>query len=100
MSDTIVIMKVRLGKDIATTDWLKANEQINEWRKQQQGFRFQSLSETADGEWYIVVYWASLEAAKAAGEKFREKLEGLIVPFVEMKSFSSSYSTAHLMQQG
>ncbi|OIR03265.1 hypothetical protein GALL_145370 [mine drainage metagenome] len=100
MSDTLVIMQFRLQKDKTTADWLQANQLVNDWIKQQPGFRFRSLSETVDGVWFIVVYWASMEAAKAAEASFGQSMAGLIVPFVEMSGFTSSNSTAHLMQQG
>jgi hypothetical protein len=50
MSDTIELVRFRLKQDKTTADWLKANEKINDWIKVQPGFRFRSLSETADGE--------------------------------------------------
>ncbi|OIR09812.1 hypothetical protein GALL_82180 [mine drainage metagenome] len=99
MSDTIVIKQFRLRKDKPKTEWLKADEQTDAWINQQPGFIFRCLSETAEGEWFAVEYWSSIEAAKAAEENFRERLEGLIVPFIEMNSFTARHSKAQVMRQ-
>ncbi|OIR03262.1 antibiotic biosynthesis monooxygenase [mine drainage metagenome] len=99
MSDTLVIKQFRLRKDKPNAEWLKADEQIDEWIKQQPGFLFRCLSETTEGEWFVVEYWSSMEAVKAAEEKFRETLEGLIAPFIEISGFTVRHSKAHAMRQ-
>ncbi len=99
MPDTIVIKQFRLRKDKPKTEWLKADEQTDAWIKRQPGFVFRSLSETEEGEWFAVEYWSSIEAVKAAEENFREKLEGLIVPFIEMNSFTARHSKAQVSRQ-
>jgi len=100
MMDTIVAMQFRLHQDQTADGFLQANERVNAWIKQQPGFRFRSLSETADGLWVLLVYWASKEAARAAEEKFKREMEGLLMPFIDAASFSSSLSQARVMLQG
>lgn len=99
MPDTIVIKQFRLRKDKPKAEWLKADEQTDAWIKRQPGFLFRCLSETAEGEWFAVEYWSSIEAVKAAEENYREKLEGLIVPFIEMSSFTARPSKAQVIRQ-
>ncbi len=68
--------------------------------KAQPGFQFRSVSEAEDGEWWDLVYWASMEAALAAAEKFMPELGGTIKPLVAPGSVVISRSKAHVMQQG
>lgn len=100
MSDTIELVRFRLIEGKASADWLKANEKINDWIKAQPGFRFRSLSETDDGEWLDMVYWESLEAAQASGEKFMRELQPLCAPLIAPDSVVISHSKAHVMQRG
>jgi hypothetical protein len=100
MSDTIELVRFRLKHDKTAADWLKANEKINDWIRVQPGFRFRSLSETDDGEWIDMVYWESLEAAKASGAKFGEEMGATCEPLVEIGSVVVSHSKAHVMQKG
>ncbi|HEY5993349.1 MAG TPA: hypothetical protein VIU46_01995 [Gallionellaceae bacterium] len=100
MSDTIELVRFRLNQGKTAADWLKANEKINDWMKAQPGFRFRSVSETADGEWWDLVYWESLEAAHAAGEKFMPAMGTVCAPLVAPGSVVVTRSKAHVMQQG
>lgn len=100
MSDTIELVRFRLQQGKTSTDWLKANEKINDWIKQQPGFRFRSLSETDDGEWIDMVYWENLESAKTAGAKFGEEVGPHCEPLIDMTSVVVSHSKAHVMQRG
>jgi hypothetical protein len=100
MSDTIELVRFRLKQDKTAADWLKANEKINDWIKVQPGFRFRSLSETDDGEWIDMVYWESLEAAKASGAKFGDEVGPACEPLIDMTSVVVSHSKAHMMQRG
>jgi len=100
MSDTIELVRFRLKNDKTAADWLMANEKINDWIKKQPGFRFRSLSETDDGEWIDMVYWESLEAAKASGAKFGEEIGPACEPLIDMTSVIVSHSKAHVMQRG
>lgn len=100
MSDTIELVRFRLKQDKTAADWLKANEKINNWIKQQPGFRFRSLSETDDGEWIDMVYWENLEAARAAGVKFGDEVAPSCEPLIEIGSVVVSHSRAHVMQRG
>lgn len=100
MSDTIELVRFRLQSGKTAADWLKANEKINDWMKAQPGFQFRSVSETDDGEWWDLVYWASVEAALTAGEKFLRDLGEVIAPLIARDSVAISRSKAHVMQQG
>ncbi len=100
MSDTIELVRFRLQPGKTAADWLKANEKIDEWMKAQPGFRFRSISETDEGEWWDLVYWASMEAALAAGEKFMPELGHVCMPLVAPGSVVVSRSKAHVMQPG
>lgn len=100
MSDTIELVRFRLQPGLTSADWLKANEKINDWMKAQPGFRFRSVSETDDGEWWDLVYWDNLEAAEAAGQKFGAEMMPVCAPLVAPDSVVISRSIAHVMQQG
>ena len=100
MSDTIELVRFRLQQGKTSADWLKANEKINVFMKAQPGFRFRSVSETGDGEWWDLAYWESLEAAEAAGEKFGAEMMPVCAPLVATGSVTISRSKAHVMQKG
>ena len=59
-----------------------------------------TLSETDDGEWIDMVYWESLDAAKASGAKFGEEMGACCEPLIDMTSVVVSHSKAHVMQRG
>lgn len=100
MSETVELVRFRLQPGKTAADWLKTNEKINAWMKGQPGFRFRSVSEAEDGEWWDLVYWESMEAALAAGEKFRSELLETIMPLVTPGSVEVKRSKAHVMQPG
>ncbi|HEX5338357.1 MAG TPA: hypothetical protein VFW53_07965 [Gallionella sp.] len=100
MSDTIELVRFRLKQDKTAADWLKANEKIDEFMKAQPGFRFRSVSETADGEWWDLVYWENLAAAEAAGQKFGAEMMPVCAPLIAEGSVSIARSQAHVMQKG
>ncbi len=93
-------MQCRLRHGKTPADWLKVNEEIAAWSRQQPGFRFRSLSETEDGKWMLDVYWDSRAAAEAAEEKFRLEMLGAAMPFIDPTSFTFGYSQAHQVLQG
>ncbi|HKB59234.1 MAG TPA: antibiotic biosynthesis monooxygenase [Gallionellaceae bacterium] len=100
MSDTIITMRFRLQPGRSKEDWLKANERASGWVRRQPGFQFRSLSETGDGEWIIIAYWASPEAIDAAEERFAREMGDELLPFVEMDSFRLDRSAACQMLKG
>jgi len=99
MSDTIELVRFRLQPGKTAADWLKASEKISDWMKVQSGFQFRSVSETDDGEWWDLVYWASMDAARAAAEHFMRDLGEVIAPLVVRDSVVIARSKAHVMQQ-
>lgn len=98
MSDTIELVRFRLQQGKTAADWLQANEKINEFMKAQPGFRFRSLSETDDGEWWDLVYWENLAAAEAAGQKFGAEMLPFCASLIAPSSVTITRSRAHLMQ--
>lgn len=100
MSDTITLVRLRLQKEKTLAEWLAVNEKINEWVQRQPGFRFRSLSETKDGEWLIMTYWESLEAAAAAEQSFGAEMLEICAPLIAHDSIAMSLSRAHMMQRG
>lgn len=100
MSDTIVTMRFRLRPGHDREGWLKANESVSGWVRRQPGFQFRSLSETGDGEWIIIGYWASAQALDAAEASFAREMDDEMLPFVDMDSFELTRSTAHVMLPG
>jgi hypothetical protein len=100
MSDTIELVRFRLQQGKTPADWLKANEKIDEFMKAQPGFRFRSVSETDDGEWWDLVYWEDLAAAEAAGQKFGAEILPTCAPLIASDSVTITRSKAHVMQQG
>jgi len=100
MSDTIDLVRFRLQPGKTSAEWLKANEKINDWMTRQPGFRFHSVSETDDGEWWDLVYWEDFAAAEAAGKKFEVEMMPTCAPLIAPDSVSIGRSRAHVMQQG
>ncbi|NNM69862.1 MAG: hypothetical protein HKM00_07885 [Gallionella sp.] len=100
MFDTITLVRLRLQEGKTSAEWLMVNEKINEWVQRQQGFRFRSLSETDDGEWLIMTYWESLEAATAAEQSFGAEMLEMCKPLIARDSIAMSLSRAHMMLRG
>lgn len=100
MTDTIHLVRFRLKHGKNAADCLKANEKINEWTRLRPGFRFRSLSESDDGEWIIMVYWESLEAAQASEARFNEEMGAVVQPLIAHESIATSFSKVHTMQRG
>ncbi|MDA8224791.1 MAG: hypothetical protein M0T86_02600 [Betaproteobacteria bacterium] len=99
MSAILVTMQFRLYEHKPRTVWLELNQQLDAWSSRQPGFRFRSLSETADGKWILIICWGNAEAAHAAEERFREDMEDAVIPFIDPDSYCSHRSRAHSMLQ-
>jgi hypothetical protein len=100
MSDTVELVRFRLQEGKTSADWLRAKEKIDDFIKAQPGFRFRSVSETDDGEWWDLVYWENLAAAEAAGAKFGAEMMVFCAPLIAQNSVTISRSKAHVMQRG
>ena len=100
MSDTIELVRFRLQQGKTSADWLKTNKKIDEFMKAQPGFRFRSVSETDDGEWWDLVYWENLAAAEAAGAKFGAEMMTFCASLIAPNSVTITRSKAHVMQRG
>ncbi|MDD4927611.1 MAG: hypothetical protein PHF58_14050 [Methylotenera sp.] len=100
MFETIDLVRFRLQQGKTAADWLKANEQIDAWAKRQPGFRFRSLSETADGEWIDMTYWESMAAAQAGQASFGAEMMQVCEPLVAPESVVACFSRVHVMQRG
>jgi hypothetical protein len=70
MSDAIEMVQFKLNPGVSESDFLAADQPISAWVGKQPGFRYRSLSRQDDGTWSDIVYWDSMENAKAAGEVF------------------------------
>lgn len=99
MSETIDLVRFRLKQGKTVADWLKANENFNEWARCQPGFRFRSVSETEDGEWIDMTYWGNPQAAQAGQICFGEQMMSVCEPLVAPESAVTSFSSVHVMQR-
>ncbi|OZG74680.1 hypothetical protein BTA51_06770 [Hahella sp. CCB-MM4] len=77
MSDTSVqtniveMVQFKLLAGTTEQDFLKANEGIQQFVKQQPGFLYRSLCRKAgDEEWTDIIYWQDQETAAAADKAF------------------------------
>ncbi len=98
MQDTITLVRFRLQAGKTLEDCLEVNAEIDAWARRQPDFRFRSLSQTDDGEWFIITYWGTPEAAAAAEVSFGEEMLAMCAPLMERDSIKVSVSRAYTMQ--
>lgn len=73
---TIEIVTYRLKAGISKDQLADIHEAVNQLLSKQAGFFYRSNSEDQTGLIYDIVYWQSLEHAKAAGEAFMASSAG------------------------
>lgn len=94
MQPTLEQVRFRTQEDVTEDALLQAAETTSSWLKQQPGFSYRTLVCDTDGTWTDLIYWSSLENAKAASEAFMGSVEtkpfmALIDPeTVKMQHFS------------
>lgn len=69
MSEALEITKFRLVSGLTGTDFVNANEDINDYLRQQPGFRWRRIIEDDDGSITDIVAWKSAKDGRrsAAG---------------------------------
>lgn len=71
MKSVIEIVQFKLSQNATSEQLIAASEQSQKFVSSLQGFEYRSLSFDQDSNtWTDVVYWDSMENAKAAGEQF------------------------------
>ncbi|WP_220195319.1 antibiotic biosynthesis monooxygenase family protein [Ktedonospora formicarum] len=83
MAIEVVIFQIR--PTVARADFLQAVEETTTLLKTQEGFLSRTVSQAESGEWLDILYWESIDAAKAAitvfqtdqaGKRFSDYLDG------------------------
>ncbi|MCG9581039.1 hypothetical protein L1D13_10670 [Vibrio tubiashii] len=71
MKSVIEIVRFKLLENATSEQLVSASEQSQKFVSSLNGFEYRSLSFDQDsGTWTDVVYWDSMDNAKAAGEQF------------------------------
>lgn len=72
--------------------------EVGEWSSAQPGFVRRTLAVEDDGLWIDMVVWQSMDAAKAAGEKFMAELAGSpFMAMIDVKSVSTRHAPVVVM---
>lgn len=83
MAIEVVIFQIR--PTVARADFLQVVEETTALLKTQEGFLSRTVSQAESGEWFDILSWESIEAAKAAvavfqtdpaGKRFSDYLDG------------------------
>ena len=70
---TVEIIMFGLNNGVNEADFVAANQPVDEWVKAQPGFCYRSLTQNPESKlWSDIVYWDTLENAKAAFTKFNQ----------------------------
>jgi len=63
---TVETIRFKLRAGLEDADFIKRNQKVeNEYMALRPGFRSRETSRSADGEWLVIVHWATEEDAKA-----------------------------------
>lgn len=66
----IEVVTFKLNQQATAEQLTATNSAMQDFLNQQQGFQYRSLSCDEEGQWFDIVYWESMEAAKRGGEAF------------------------------
>ena len=66
----IELVTYQLKSDVSVQQLAETHDSVHEFLKQQPGFIYRSLSRDESGQWFDIVYWQDMAAAKTAGEAF------------------------------
>lgn len=97
MTDTIEVVRFSTQPGTTAEQFVAANEKLSVWVRRQPGFKYRALSSLGDDQWQDVIFWHSLDDAKAAGDKIMAELGDsecmrLIIP----ESVQMSHGAVHL----
>lgn len=70
MTTVVEMVTYRLKQGVAQKELEATNESVNSFVKAQPGFLYRSLSQDDADQWFDIVYWENMDAAKKAGEEF------------------------------
>ncbi len=84
---TIEMVSFKLNDSATKEQLLATNPEMKTFLNQQPGFLYRSLSCDDQGQWFDVVYWASLEAAQQGGEAFmKSPVCATLMPLIDAPS--------------
>lgn len=70
MSNVVEIVNFKLAAGYTIHDFLKSNEKMDLFLKEQDGVLYRSLCESDDGGFVDIVYWDNIDNAKKAQQAF------------------------------
>ena len=70
MSATIEMVSFKLSDGVNPEIFIKANEELDSWLGQQNGFEYRALAQQEEGTWVDIVFWQTQADAQQAGEAF------------------------------
>ena len=96
MNQSIVeLVQFKLKSGVSEKQLEATHESINAFLQKQPGFIYRSLSQDSDNQWIDIVYWESLETAKAASDALMQDPDGqAMVALCDMDSVSMKHLPA------
>ena len=89
---TIEFVTYRLKAGISKQQLTATHDAVNSFLSSQPGFYYRSNSNDKDGLIYDIVYWQSMEHAKAAGEAFMKHSAGQsLIAITDVSSVSMQH---------
>ena len=96
MTPTLERVRFRLKPGITDAGFLAEAEALSAWIQVQPGFNYRTLVKDEDGTWNDLVFWASPDAAQAAGKAIMTEPQAK--PFMSMID-GATVSLEHLPQR-
>ena len=88
MKNSVVeLVSYQLKSGVSLQQLAATHDAVNSFLNRQSGFIYRSLSQDESGQWFDIVYWQDMAAAKAAGESFMKDPAGQsLIELTEMDS--------------
>lgn len=74
---TIELITFKSKKGVTRDEIAIAGSALSEFLNQQPGLLYRSLSEDDDGLWHDILYWKTMDNAKAASDNFMKHPAGM-----------------------
>ncbi len=92
---TIEMVSFKLNENATKAQMIATNSAMQTFLNQQPGFLYRSLSCDDQGQWFDVVYWASLEQAQQGGEAFmKSDACATLMPLIDAESCKMRHMNA------
>lgn len=92
---TIEMVSFKLNENATKEQMIATNPAMQTFLNQQPGFLYRSLSCDDNGQWFDIVYWASLAHAQQGGEAFmKSDACATLMPLIDSESCKMRHMNA------